>query len=60
MDSETAYDLFKEKLFIDLTLRFQDDTCELIMHVHKCILYASCDYFKKLLILFREGSRMIL
>jgi hypothetical protein len=39
MNPIDAYNLFQEKLFIDLTLTLKDDKNELVMFVHKMILY---------------------
>ena len=49
MNSNELCHMFQEKLFTDLTLTIKDDTNQLIMDVHKCILYLSSDYFKKML-----------
>src|ERR1700722_5192317 len=60
MNLTESYYMLQQKLFVDLTLTLKDDdNNQLILDVHKYVLYLSGDYFKKLLTFNKNISNNI-
>ena len=54
MDLAELYDAFNNEILNDITLTLTDKKTELVVKLHKIILYSSSIYFKKLLTNFKE------
>ena len=57
MDYSKLYGTIERKQFVDLVLILNDGSNELIMNLHKIILFASCPYFEKLLTSLKEKDQ---
>lgn len=56
MNFEDLHSLIEKKLYVDLVLVLKDECDEIIIDLHKNILYSSCIFFKKLLTSCKEKT----
>jgi len=54
MNCDKLFQSRQEKILTDLALTLIDDNHQLVLDLHKIILYASCVYFEKLFFNFKE------
>ncbi|AEQ60458.1 hypothetical protein [Acanthamoeba polyphaga mimivirus] len=62
MDFNKLYVLAQNNLFTDITIILKDESNEIMLNLHKNIIYSSCIFFEKLLTSFKEkeSSKIIL
>ena len=57
MDLNKLYNASINNILTDITLRLIDEKNELVLNLHKIILYASSNYFEKLLTILKESKQ---